>query len=151
MRQIFEPAAAAELRWDHWTTLRRRRAHVFAFEVKTANSQYRIDVKLLDGPLETARLGQRGLIYVDRDTRMVLRIVADAEGIPPQFPVQKATSILDYAFTEIGGREFLLPLHALARMQTGALDTKNEVEFQSYRKFNGEATITYDGADPVKR
>ena len=31
---------AAEMQWDHWTTLRGRRAHVYSFRVRAVNSRY---------------------------------------------------------------------------------------------------------------
>jgi hypothetical protein len=74
---------------------------------------------------------------------MVLRVTLEAEDIPPSFPVQQASSMLDYDFTEISGQQHLLPLRAVVRMRQGKLLTKNEVEFRLYRKFTADATITF--------
>ena len=33
LRQVFDRKAGADFRWDHWTTLRKRPTHVFAFRI----------------------------------------------------------------------------------------------------------------------
>jgi hypothetical protein len=81
---------------------------------------------------------------VDRDTARTIRIVAEADNIPSDFPVESAVTTLDYDFSDIGGRQFLLPLRADVRMRTPGLETRNEVEFNSYKKFTSDATITFD-------
>jgi len=81
---------------------------------------------------------------VDAETSQTVRIASQAEGIPPDFPVLSSSTTLDYGFAEVGGRRFLLPLRAEARMSTAQMRSRNEVEFHSYKKFAAEATITYD-------
>ena len=41
------------------------------------------------------------MIYVDKDTLAVMRITLQAEDIPVSFPVQQATTTLDYDFIDI--------------------------------------------------
>jgi hypothetical protein len=87
---------------------------------------------------------------VDRDTRQIVRIVADADSIPEDFPIRNSTTKLDYGFADVGGRQFLLPLRAEVRMGTHALQTRNEVEFYSYKKFGAESTINFGEPTPDK-
>jgi hypothetical protein len=56
-----------------------------------------------------------------------------------------ATRALDYGPVEVGGRSFLLPLHAKVEMMVryGGLQVRNEMEFSDYRKFTGESEITF--------
>ena len=63
--------------------------------------------------------------------------------IPDGFPVRSAYTLVDYDFTEVGGRPYLLPLRAEVRMNTADLQTRNDVAFHSYRKFAAETTITF--------
>jgi hypothetical protein len=142
LAEVFDRQAAAEFRWDHWTTLRGRPAQVYSFRVPVARSHYRILVGNLGTRDETVA-GQHGLVYVDGDTSQTVRIVSEADGIPRDFPVLSAATDLDYGFVEIGGRPFLLPLDAGVRMTTAQRRTRNEVEFHSYKKFASDATITY--------
>jgi len=142
LAEVFDRRSATEFQWDHWTTLRQRPAQVYSFRVPAARSNYRIVVGGRGRRDETVA-GQHGLVYVDGETSQTVRIVSDADGIPLDFPVLSASTTLDYDFVEIGGRRFLLPLHADARMRTAQMQTRNDVEFHSYKKFASDATITY--------
>ncbi len=145
LKEIFEPETDATFQWERWATLRGKRVHVFNFRVSQARSQWRISYQ------RTMEIvpGYRGLIYVDRDAPVVLRITMDAENIPVSFPIQQASTVLDYDFTDIAGNAYLLPLRAVVRMREGKFLIKNEVEFRLYRKFGAEATITFDTPEPL--
>jgi hypothetical protein len=149
LREVFEPRSAAELHWDHWTRLRGRPAHVYTFRVRVANSRYMM-VAGNRAERDTIIAGQHGFVYVDGDTRQIVRIVSEADSIPPKFPVRNSTTWLDYGFADVGGRQFLLPLRAEVRMGTASLQTRNEVEFHSYKKFGAESSISFEGAAPEK-
>jgi hypothetical protein len=145
LKEIFEPSSEARFEWERWATLRRRRAYVFSFQVPQATSKYRINYQR---QMEIVT-GYHGLIFVDRDTKMVQRITLQADTIPPSFPVQQASTQMDYDFTRIGDRDFMLPLRAEVRLRSGKFLTKNDVEFRMYRKFSTETTITFDTPAPL--
>ena len=140
---IFSGESRTKFIWDHWTTLRGREAHVFAFKILAENSNYhlRFGQGAAYGRTD-AIVGQHGWIYVDRETDQILRIIADADP-PPHFPVQQSWVLLDYDFRDVGGKQFLLPVRAEVRMTSGSLHTRNLIEFHGYRKFTGDSTITY--------
>jgi hypothetical protein len=141
---LFSGESKAVFRWNHWTTLRKRVAHVFSFRITPENSNYRIRFSAgrLSGEYSTMA-GQHGFVYVDRETNEILRIVAEADGIPADFPVRQSSTVLDYDFAKVGSRQFLLPIRADVRMSTSQVRTRNLVEFQGFRKFSGESTITF--------
>lgn len=141
--EVFELRSAAEFHWDHWTTLRGRPTGVYTFSVSAARSHYRMEAHTPNGAT-TAVVGQHGLIYVDRDSSNTVRVYAAADTIPHDFPVQSASTILDYDFSDIGGKPFLLPLRAVTRMDTYEAVTRNEVAFTAYRKFASDSNITFD-------
>jgi len=145
MRELFAPETQARFRWERWATLRGRRTHVFSYFVEQPRSRWRISYQKT---LEISP-AYRGLVYVDSDTLAVARITLDAIGIPPDFPIQEASTVLDYDFVEIAGRQFWLPLRAVVRMREGKLLLRNEVEFRMYRKFAAEATITFETPEPL--
>jgi hypothetical protein len=150
LREVFEPRSAAELHWDHWTNLRGRPACVYTFRVKVANSRYTMAYGYGDGGARhTIKAGQHGLVYADRDTHQIVRITSEADSIPDDFPVRTSTTSLDYGFADVGGRQYLLPLRASVRMITVSMDTRNEVEFLSYKKFSAQSSITFEG--PVEK
>lgn len=145
LRELFDPATAADFRWERWAKLRGRIAHVFRYRVLQSHSKWRISWQR---QLEIVP-GYHGLVYVDRDVPMILRVTLEADDIPPSFPIQQAGTVLDYDFTDISGKEFLLPLRAEVRMREGRLLVKNQVEFRNYRKFGAEAVITFDVPEPL--
>jgi hypothetical protein len=140
---IFIGESKTVLRWDHWTTIRKRLAHVYTFKIPVEHSSYKMVFRSDPrGGAQTINAGQHGLVYIDRETNQILRILAEAE-LPDDFPIRQSSTLLDYDFTEISGRHFLLPVRADARMATAHVHTRNVVEFKEYRKFTGESTITF--------
>jgi hypothetical protein len=145
LRDIFEPATLTRFEWDHWGTLRNRRALVFRYRVSQLNSQWHIDY---ERRLDIVS-GYHGLLYVDKETHQVLRATLDAEDIPPSFPVQEARTILDYDYVDISGHTFMLPLKAEVFMRADQFSTRNDKEFRLYRKFSTESEIKYDTPPPL--
>lgn len=139
MKQLFAPETQAEFVWDHWGKLRGKIVHVFSYKVAQPRSQWHINYdKRMD-----IIAGYTGFIYVDRDSPMIHRVTLQAQDIPVSFPIQQASTILDYDVANIGGNDFILPLRAEIRMREGKMLSRNEVEFRLYRKFGAEATITF--------
>src|SRR5262245_35145403 len=68
LQQIFDKESAAAFRWLRWATLRGKRAHVYTYRVPQPNSQWRLDYERK----QEVVVGYTGLIYVDRDTEMIL-------------------------------------------------------------------------------
>lgn len=141
LREIFERRSEARFEWSRWATLRGRRTYVFSYHIAQSNSQYHISYERKQDIVAA----YHGEIFVERETHMVLRITADAEDIPPSFPVQATHTMLDYDYSKIGDSDFLLPLRAEVRMRgSDRLATKNDVEFHMYRKFSAEASVKFD-------
>jgi hypothetical protein len=140
---LFLPQSKTAIRWDHWTHLRKHTTHVFFYRIETRNARYRLEFGMRGSRPVATTAGEHGFFYVDRGTRQILRLNRTAD-LPPDFPVRKATTLLDYDFTQVGGRQFLLPLHAEIRMATDYILTRNQIDFTDYRKFEGESKITFD-------
>jgi hypothetical protein len=145
LREIFEPSTEARFEWDHWGTLRGKRVMAFAYHVLQSHSQYRLVVEDAKLSIITA---YRGLVEVDPDTHVVMRVSTIAENIPPDFPIRKADDVLDYDYQELSGHTFLLPLKSQVFMSGGEVLTRLDEEFRLYRKYSAEAGITYD-TDPL--
>ena len=144
MRELFEPNTQARFEWQRWTTLRGKRNHVYTYFVAQPNSKWTVSYQRT----QVTTPGYRGLVYVDRDTFEVTKITLDAD-MPASFPVQMATTSLDYDSIEISGSKFMLPLRAEVRMRSGKDLIKNEVEFRLYRKFGTDSTIKFDTPEPL--
>ncbi len=145
LKEVFDPETRADFRWERWATLRGRRMHVFAYRVLRSNSKWHVSY---ERRLDIVP-GYNGLVYVDRDTRAVMRVTLEAQDIPSDFPVQQAGTTLDYDYAEISGQRYILPLRAVVRMRAGKFLSKNEVEFRMYRKFGAEAIIKFETPEPL--
>jgi hypothetical protein len=145
MQQLFEPATRARFTWMRWATLRGRRAHVYGYRVEQSNSKWRLNFERT----EEVIVGYTGLIYVDRESEMILKLTIEAVEIPTSFPISQATTALDYDFTKIGDVTHLLPLRAEVRMRNGKLLTRNLVEFHLYRMFGADTSIKFETPDAL--
>jgi hypothetical protein len=144
LRQIFERSSEARFEWDHWGTLRGQRVMEFAYHIAQSNSQYHLIVE--KGNIITA---YHGIVAVDPNTHVVLRVSVIADNIPPDFPVRSAEDILDYDYQDISGHTFLLPLKATVTANLGDYLSRNDKEFRIYRKYSADAVIKYDTEDAV--
>ena len=145
MKEIFELSTDATFGFERWTTWRGRRTLVFSYRVERSRSKYHVIAERTQDYVPA----YRGLIYVDRDTKVVMRLTMDITEFPVGFPIQEVHNSLDYDFQKISDREFVLPLRAEVRSRSGRAQIKNEAEFRLYRKFGVEATITFDTPEPL--
>jgi hypothetical protein len=144
LKEVFAPETQTAFEWERWATLRGRRMHVFSYRVAQPKSNWSIVYERQ----QAIKPGYSGLVYVDRDTLAVMRLTLQAENIPASFPIQRASTTLDYDFVDIAGTQYVLPLKATVRMRSGKLLIKNDVEFRAYNRFGAEAVITYE-PDPI--
>jgi hypothetical protein len=142
--EIFDPDTQAEFKWEKWGTLDGKRMYVFAFHVPQARSNYLISHETTNRRIIA---GYRGMIYADRDTKMVMRIVMECDEIPADFPIQSVKIDLWYALTKISGEEYVLPLKYELTSREGNYLARNEAEFRLYRKFGVDATIQFGSPD----
>jgi hypothetical protein len=145
LKNIFSTQSETEFSWQNFYTLRGRRMHVFSYRLKAANSHYHVRVRSTTLDLVT---GYHGLIFVDDNQHFVYRITQHLDTIPPDYPVQDVSLLLDYDYTRIGDSEFLLPLEFELRSREWGQSIKNDVTFEDYQKFTADASITYDTPAP---
>jgi len=146
MSEIFEPDSQARFSWDHWATLRGRRTYVFAYDIEQEFSKYHMK------EVETGKEivpAYRGLVYIDRDTKMVTKITLNPYNIPSDFAVHEPHQSLDYDLQTIGDAQYMLPLKAVLTSKLDRFGTKNDIEFRLYRKFETGSTIKFDTPDAL--
>ena len=114
--------------------------YVFSFHVRQLHSQYSIYAEAVQ---RTVIAGYHGLVYADRDTKMVMRIKLEVENLPVDFPVQSVDLDMNYDFMKISGQPYLLPLKSEIRSREGKFLVKNEVEFRLYNRFGAETNIQF--------
>ena len=91
----------------------------------------------------------RGLVYIDKDTKMVTKITQVPYDMPETFPIHEVKLSLDYDFVKIGDQEFLLPLKSENTSSRTRYMSRNEIEFRLYRKFGTESTIKFETPEPL--
>jgi hypothetical protein len=144
MKGIFAPETATDFNWQTWFTLRGRKMHVYAYHVAAAKSDYHVVVPEQGKDLVTA---YHGLIFIDDRRHFIHRITLHADGIPPAFPIQDISLMLDYEYTRIGDGDYLLPLNFELRSREGNVRIKNDVDYDEYRKFTAHSSVSFGGAD----
>ena len=147
LAQIFNPKSKAEIQWERWATLRGRRTHVFAFRVLQRNSEYSVSDQ---GSGRQGVFGYHGFIYADPDSKMVMRIKMDLDGLE-DFPIKAVSLDLNYDLVDISGTQFVLPLKAELTSKGSGYSSRNEVEFRRYSRFTADAKIIFDVPDEIPK
>ena len=113
-------------------------AQVYHFEVSKGNSRWTVHVES-----QTLVPAYEGSVWVDPRTARVLRIEMQARDIPPDFPMDTIESAVDYSNVWIGGKSFLLPVHAESLgCPRGAGDcSHNIIDFRNYHEFRVDVKI----------
>jgi len=141
LRDLLSPATNAAFVRAGEDTIVGRPAYRYDYTVQKANSHWVIVNP--DGHSE--RPGYNGTIWIDKESRRVLRLEMRANSFPAGFTYDKAESTIDYDFVRIGSGNYLLPITSanLACMSGTGSCMKNEIDFRNYRKFAAESEVTY--------
>jgi hypothetical protein len=141
---LFSPASKAQFKQGPVEKINGRPAQVFDFEVPTATSNNQITDTRTG---KTIISGYRGSVWIDQETKRVLRIEQAANDIPRGFSITVVESAVDYDWFAISGKRFLLPRGAelVIGSEEERLFSRNIIEFTDYRKFDVDVRI--DGAD----
>jgi hypothetical protein len=106
-------------------------------------------ISLVEG---SGTVGIKGSFWADPATYDVVRIVAEAEEIPPSLPVVALVTSIDYAHTNLGGADFLLPQSADYRMlRFSGEETRNHLEFTHCHLFSAQSSISFGDRDEPPR
>jgi len=138
---LLSPYTAAGFRKAEDDTLHGRPAYTYYFMVQQENSNW--DIHAPDG--STATPAFSGTVWIDKDTRNVMRIEEQTGPLPASFPFDKAETVVEFSFVRVDGNNYPLPIHSeILTCQRGSSScTKNEINFQNYRKFTADSTITF--------
>ena len=86
-----------------------------------------------------------GAVWIDKDSRRVLRIELRATTFPRDFTISRAECKLQYAWVKIEQKSYLLPSASenIGCMSGSGACTRNVLEFKNYRKFTADSNITF--------
>jgi hypothetical protein len=137
---IFLPRSKAEFKEVKRETFQGRPTVVYDFKVRRANSNSSISDRNT-GARTVA--GYSGSLWIDTETRRVLRIESSHDEIPAGFPITLSENAVDYDWITIAGQRYLLPARAevLLGRDDQRIYTKNVIEFRGYRKFEAKIRV----------
>jgi hypothetical protein len=116
----------------------------FTFQVPLARSGYTLRVGE-----HKAIVGYHGSFDADPASLDLERIDVIADDIPLELGLSRAEDRVEYARTEIGSGDFLLPSSSeLTMVNLDASENRNQVRFESCRQFTGESVLTFDDPAP---
>lgn len=142
LESLLSPYSKTTFRKAKDDTLHGRASYTYNFRVLQENSNW--DIYAPDGSKATP--SYNGTIWIDKQTHNVMRIEEESGPMPSSFAFDKAESVVEYAFISIDGKSYPLPSHGeVLTCQRGTSGcTKNQIDFQNYRKFSADSKITFD-------
>jgi hypothetical protein len=142
LEDILSPGTAAVFVKRGEDTMAGRPAVVYNLSVEQPNSHWVI--VSADG--RKYKPSYSGSIWIDKESRRVLRIEQRANYLPRDFTYDKAETMVEYGFVDIEGKRYLLPTASenMACMAGTGNCVKNELAFRNYRKFSAESDIKFE-------
>ena len=135
---LFSPHTKTRFRSGGASSVSGFSAQIYDFEVARENSRWTVQVES-----QTLVPAYNGSVWVDPSTARVLRIEMQARDIPSDFPWGTIESAVDYSYVSIGGKSFLLPVHAESLgCPRGPGDcSHNIIDFRNYHEFRVDVKI----------
>jgi hypothetical protein len=142
LEDVLSPLTNAQFKRRGDDKIAGRPAVVFDYTVAQANSHW----TLVSPDERRYSPAYDGAIWIDKETRRVLRIEQRTSSMPQDFPYSRAESTLEYGFAKIEQRSYLLPATSenIGCMRGSGACTRNVIVFQDYRKFETESVVKYD-------
>jgi hypothetical protein len=150
LQKIFKPESRTEFELVTTDVIRGRPTVVYGYTIRIENNE---DGGVgLKGPNpQSTRAGEKGRIWVDRQTFRVLRVSYELTDIEPSFPVKSVTKSIDYDMVEIAGEKYLLPLLSDFRGTVASggkrFESRNLIRFRSYQKYGTEVKAIGEDED----
>ena len=136
---VFQPTSKTTFEWKETASLGDGSAavQVLSYRVDRANA----NIVLSQGNDEAA-VGFHGLVYIDMATNGVRRVTLQADGLPHSFAVRAASMTVDYDYTAISGRDYLLPVQSSVSLEKAHRKIElNEITFRNYRRYASRTKI----------
>ncbi|MGE0102491.1 MAG: hypothetical protein AB7H86_06145 [Blastocatellales bacterium] len=147
---LFDPESGAVFRPAGKERLGKRPTLLYDFTVPQETSK--LSVKAEGFPPIVA--GYTGTVWIDEETKHVLRIDQAVDDLPAGFPVTNSESSVDYDNVTLRGLdvEFLLPIRAefIISDRRKRQYFRNLIYFKFYRKFETDIKISEEEPPPVK-
>ena len=119
-----------------------RDAVAYDYTVQQPNSHWRI----IPGDSKAYQPPYKGVIWIDRESKRVLKIEQRATSFPDNFEFNRVDLVLEYGLVRISGKLVLLPVRSenIICQSATTYCSRNEINFRNYRKFGAESAITFE-------
>jgi hypothetical protein len=136
----FAPQSQAEFKEIKHERLNGRDTVIYDFKIKKGNSANHITDRNTRQSIVAA---YKGSVWIDTESKQVLRIEESSEGIPASFPISLAEDAIEYDWVKIADERYLLPVRAevLLGRDREKYYTRNVIEFRNYHKFEGAIRV----------
>src|ERR1035438_9432057 len=123
---------------------------------RLARYDYRVPVSMSRNTIIMAEgkgtTGIKGSFWADPATYDIVRIVAEAAEIPPHLPVASFVTSIDYAHTNLGGSDFLLPQSADSQLvKFSGEESRNHIEFTHCHLYGAQSSISFGAPEGQPR
>jgi hypothetical protein len=141
LEDVMSPATDAAFKRRGEEKMVGRTAVVYDYSVAQAHSHW----TMVSPDGRTYKPAYEGAVWIDKESRRVLRIEQRTTGLPRDFTISRAECKLQYAWVKIEQKSYLLPWASenIGCMSGSGACTRNVLEFKNYRKFTAESNITF--------
>ncbi len=146
LEDIFSPSTAATMQFARVARLHQFDALMYDFDVDREHSHWMVQ----EGG-QSITPARTGTIWLDKNTKRVLRIEFEAVDIPKTFPADTAEMAVDYDYVLLGSKKFLVPVHAESLDCHRGMNycSKNAIDFRNYHRFGSESEIQFSEDKPA--
>jgi hypothetical protein len=148
LAMLFSPETNTSFKPAGKEKLGQRQTLIYDFRVPVATSKLTIS----SDNVPPIVAGYSGSVWIDVETKQVLRIEQAADDLPAGFPVTQAETSVDYDMVKLRGIdvECLLPTHAefIIGDRRRRQFSRNAIYFKFYRKFETDIKVVDEPASP---
>ena len=143
LASLFAPSSRAQFVEVKHDNFRNRDTIIYDFTVKKVNSTVQITDKDQNRSIIT---GYKGSLWIDAETKQVLRVESTSFDIAPGFPITLAENSVEYDWCTIAGERYLLPVRAevLLGRDRDRFYSRNIIDFRDYHKYEGDVRLIPD-------
>ena len=151
LQKIFKPASKTRFELQTTDFVRGRRTLVYEYEINIENNK---DGGVgLKGPVYlSSPAGEKGRLWIDRETCRVLRIEYVLTDIALSFPVKAVSKSIEYDMVEIAGEKYLLPtlsdFRGTVESSGRRFESRNLIRFKNYQRYGTDVRILDDDIKP---
>lgn len=153
LKRVFKADSKTEFAPFATDVLRGRDSIIYEYRIALENNKG-VGLTFKGAVYSSVPAGEKGKIWIDKESFRVLRIQTEFTDIPTNFPLRAFENAIDYDWVEISGQKYLLPILSNAKFTSLSdsvlLQTRNLIRFRNYQKFGTDVIILNDDTEPIQ-